>query len=180
MDAFLKGGDDSTAVTIGFMDSQIQSLLSVCITLVEHPILLYQPGLSYHMITNASILLGHLLNLMSKTFSTQPRQEGMEKKLFEEMLDTYITTRSVVKIHWRTLPVKLRCHCLPHPNLFPTYNNKISQRPPVLPQPMINMEEVLTTGGQSATAQSSCRARCALLLPPPARFLYSCKMVVGR
>lgn len=121
MDAFLEGGDEEEAG--GFSDSQIQSLLSVCNTVVEHPLLLHQGGPTYHMVSNAAILLCHLLNGMHANRSGGMDSSGgkggsgeMEAALFEEVLDTFITIRKILNIHRRKLPVRLRCHGIPRPN----------------------------------------------------------------
>lgn len=117
MDAFLEGGDEEEAG--GFTDSQIQGLLSVCNTVVEHPLLLYQAGPTYHMIANAAVLLCHLLNGMHAQRGAgggEPPGE-MEAALFDEVLDTYLSVRKLLSIHRRKLPVRLRCHGIPRPNL---------------------------------------------------------------
>ena len=116
MDAFLEGGDEEEAG--GFTDSQIQGLLSVCNTVVEHPLLLYQAGPTYHMIANAAVLLCHLLNGMHAQRGAGGEPPGeMEAALFDEVLDTYLSVRKLLSIHRRKLPVQLRCHGIPRPNL---------------------------------------------------------------
>eukprot|EP00562_Extubocellulus_spinifer_P019767 CAMPEP_0178598568 /NCGR_PEP_ID=MMETSP0697-20121206/32819_1 /TAXON_ID=265572 /ORGANISM="Extubocellulus spinifer, Strain CCMP396" /LENGTH=894 /DNA_ID=CAMNT_0020236359 /DNA_START=322 /DNA_END=3006 /DNA_ORIENTATION=+ len=116
MDAFLEGGDEEEAG--GFTDSQIQSLLSVCNTVIEHPLLLYQAGPTYHMISNAAVLLCHLLNGMHAQRGAGGEAPGeMEAALFDEVLDTYLAVRKLLSIHRRKLPVRLRCHGIPRPNL---------------------------------------------------------------
>eukprot|EP00957_Ditylum_brightwellii_P191139 14553820-Ditylum_brightwellii.AAC.1 len=114
MDAFLEGGDEEEAG--GFTDSQIQSLLSVCNTAVEHPLLLHQGGPTYHMVSNAAILLCHLLNGMHANRNSGDSPGEMETALFEEVLDTFIAVRKLLSIHRRKLPVRLRCHGIPRPN----------------------------------------------------------------
>lgn len=116
MDAFLEGGDEEEAG--GFTDSQIQGLLSVCNTLIEHPLLLYQAGPTYHMISNAAVLLCHLLNGMHAQRGAGGESPGeMEAALFDEVLDTYLSIRKLLSIHRRKLPVRLRCHGIPRPNI---------------------------------------------------------------
>ena len=114
MDAFLEGGDEEEAG--GFTDSQIQSLLSVCNAAVEHPLLLYQGGPTYHMVSNAAILLCHLLNGMHANRGAGEPAGEMEAALFNEVLDTFIAVRKLLNIHRRKLPVRLRCHGIPRPN----------------------------------------------------------------
>ncbi len=120
MDAFLEGGDEDEAG--GFTDSQIQSLLSVSNTVINRPLLLYQGGPTYHMVTNTAIQLCHLLNglyasKMNNHSSGQSPSE-MEAALFDEVLDTYIALRKCLEIHRRKLPLLLRCHKLPRPNIM--------------------------------------------------------------
>lgn len=114
MDAFLENSDDVESG--GFTDSQIQSLLSVCNTAVENPFLLHHAGPTYHMVSNAAILLCHLLNGMHAMKSDAEKFGDMETAMFEEVLDTFIAVRKLLMIHRRKLPVKLRCHGIPRPN----------------------------------------------------------------
>jgi hypothetical protein len=117
MDAFLENSDEDGGT--GFTDSQIQSLLSVCNTAVANPFLLHHAGPTYHMVTNATILLCHLLNAMH-AMKQSGQVEDMEVAMFEEVLDTFIAIRKLLTIHRRKLPVKLRCHGIPRPNLTST------------------------------------------------------------
>jgi hypothetical protein len=135
MDAFL--GDHETE-NGGFSDSQVQSLLSVCNTVMEHPYVLHQPGPIYHMVSNAAILVVHLLNsmhanLMSRNGhdhngndsngisdhaeSSDQNNHEMEAMLFDETLDTFLSVRKSLTVHRRKLPAKLRCHGIPRPRL---------------------------------------------------------------
>lgn len=116
MDAFLENSDEEGQS--GFTDSQIQSLLSVCNTALENPYVLHHAGPTYHMVTNAAVLLCHLMNGMY-SMKTGPGFGGMESTLFEEVLDTFIPIRKLLTIHRRKLPVKLRCHGIPRPRLEP-------------------------------------------------------------
>jgi hypothetical protein len=117
MDAFLDNGDEDESG--GFTDSQIQSLLSVCNTTIENPFLLHHGGPTYHMVSNAAVMLCHLLNGMYAMKGPDGvRQQGdMEAAMFEEVLDTFIAVRKLLVIHRRKLPVKLRCHGIPRPSL---------------------------------------------------------------
>lgn len=117
MDGFLEAGDGGEST--GFTDTQIQSLLSVCNTAINHPHLLYQGGPTYHMITNAAILLCHLMNGLysEKDFSSVKPDDDMEAALFDEVLDTYIAVRKILNAHRRKVPALLRCHGLPRPRL---------------------------------------------------------------
>lgn len=117
MDAFLDNGDDDEGG--GFTDSQIQSLLSVCNTTIENPLLLHHGGPTYHMVSNAAIMLCHLLNGMyAMQGPDRVVQRGdMEAAMFEEVLDTFIAVRKLLVTHRRKLPVRLRCHDIPRPSL---------------------------------------------------------------
>jgi hypothetical protein len=122
MDAFLENNDEDGSG--GFTDSQIQSLLSVCNTAIENPFLLHHAGPTYHMVTNAAVLLCHLLNGMYAMKGSQGSLGDMETAMFEEALDTLIAVRKLLTIHRRKLPVKLRCHGIPRPNLDVLVNPK--------------------------------------------------------
>ena len=114
MDAFLENSDEDG--NGGFSDSQIQSLLSVGNTTVENPLVLYHAGPTYHIVTNAAVLLCHLVNGMHAMKGTD-NFGAMEEIMFEEVLDTLSSVRKLLTIHRRKLPVKLRCHGLPRPSL---------------------------------------------------------------
>jgi len=122
MDAFLDNGEEDE--TGGFTDSQIQSLLSVSNIIIENPLLLHHAGPTYHMVSNAAVMLCHLLNsmYMMKGGADGIRNEqlqggGMEAAMFEEILDTFTAVRKLLVIHRRKLPIKLRCHSIPRPSL---------------------------------------------------------------
>lgn len=131
MGAFLENGDESG----GFSDSQIQSLLSVCNNAIENPLLLHHGGPTYHLVTNAAILLCHLLNGMHAQGALSGSKE-MEAAVFEEVVDTFISVRKLLNIHRRKLPVKLRCHGIPRPSLNGPENG----------QPFINLGDTLMCG----------------------------------
>jgi hypothetical protein len=114
MDAFLENHDDSESG--GFSDSQIQSLLSVCNTAIENPFILHHAGPTYHMVTNSAVLLSHFLNGMH-AMSSSYQSGSMESVMFDEVLDTFVAIRKLLTIHRRKLPVKLRCHGIPRPNM---------------------------------------------------------------
>lgn len=123
MDAFLDNGDDDESG--GFTDSQIQSLLSVANTVIENPLLLHHAGPTYHMVSNAAIMLCHLLNSMymmkggaAGLQNDQQLGGGMEAAMFEEVLDTFMALRKLLVSHRRKLPVNLRCHSIPRPSLI--------------------------------------------------------------
>jgi hypothetical protein len=130
MDAFLENSDEEGT---GFTDSQIQSLLSVCNTTLENPLLLHHAGPTYHMVSNAAILLCHLLNGMYAMHISKGSFDRMERTLFEEVLDTFIPIRKLLTIHRRKLPVRLRCHGIPRPNI----------EPPTGTDPFIDLGETL-------------------------------------
>jgi hypothetical protein len=112
LDAFLENNYDS--LTGGFSESQVQSLLAVCNTVMECPFLLHHGGPSYHVVTNVAVLLGHFLNGMN-TMKESQLFGTMENVMFEEILDTYIAVRKLLTVHRRKLPVQLRCHTVPRP-----------------------------------------------------------------
>lgn len=123
MDAFLDNGDDDGDG--GFTDSQIQSLLSVANIVIENPLLLHHAGPTYHLVSNAAVMICHLLNSMylMKGGANGIRNEqqlggGMEAAMFEEILDTFTALRKLLVTHRRKLPIKLRCHSIPRPSLI--------------------------------------------------------------
>eukprot|EP00531_Pseudo-nitzschia_arenysensis_P006145 CAMPEP_0116137782 /NCGR_PEP_ID=MMETSP0329-20121206/12426_1 /TAXON_ID=697910 /ORGANISM="Pseudo-nitzschia arenysensis, Strain B593" /LENGTH=859 /DNA_ID=CAMNT_0003632709 /DNA_START=56 /DNA_END=2635 /DNA_ORIENTATION=- len=128
MDAFLDSGDEDEQG--GFTDSQIQSLLSVANIVIENPLLLHHAGPTYHMVSNAAVMLCHLLNSMymmkggAPGIQTEQLGGGMEAAMFEEILDTFTALRKLLVIHRRKLPIKLRCHSIPRPSLIPPTDGK--------------------------------------------------------
>jgi hypothetical protein len=114
MDAFLENSYDG--VSGGFSESQVQSLLAVCNTIVENPLLLHHAGPTYHIVTNTTVLLGHFLNGMNAMKESQ-LFGAMETVMFDEILDTYVAVRKLLTVHRRKLPVKLRCHSIPRPSI---------------------------------------------------------------
>lgn len=120
MDAFLENSGKNDGVG-GFTDKQIKNLLSVSDTLVKNPILLHAPGPVYHMMSNVAIMLCHLLNAMHANCGETPGSEksDIEEILFGEILDSFMAMRKLLSGHRKALPVKLRCHGLPKPNVGP-------------------------------------------------------------
>ena len=114
MDAFLENSDEDG--NGGFSDSQIQSLLSVCNIAIENPLILHHAGPTYHIVSNAAILICHLLNGMHSMKGTEAFG-AMEATMFEEVLDTFTSVRKLLTVHRRKLPVKLRCHGIPRPSI---------------------------------------------------------------
>ena len=160
MDAFLENSSDADdANGGGFTDSQIQSLLAVCNTAIENPFLLGHAGPTYHMVTNAAVLLCHLLNGMyAMKVNTDNRTGGstggssgtqgngfgqMEATMFEEVLDTYVSIRKVLMIHRRKLPVKLRCHGLPRPSFYGLGSPPVATDNPNTPPSFVDLGETL-------------------------------------
>jgi len=131
MDAFLESGDVDQPG--GFTESQIQSLLSVCYAVIENPLLLFQAGPTYPIVTNVAILLCHLMNGLyaSSKDDDSDRDDDvgingthsmsdteMKAALFDEVLQTYIAVRKVLHIHRQKLPKILRSHGLPRIDLL--------------------------------------------------------------
>jgi len=118
MDVFLENSGDPDG---GFTDSQIKNLLNVSDIIVKNPLLLHAPGPVYHMMSNAAIMLCHLLNGMHATCGELANSEKRDIKeiLFGEVLDAYVSMRKLLSAHRKALPVKLRCHGLPKLNVGP-------------------------------------------------------------
>lgn len=130
MSAFLADGEEnggnngsSSGGNVGpFTDGQIKNLMTACDIIIQHPLLLHAPGPIYHMASNATILLCHLLNAIYAN-CTKEGSSGIPSKvegvLFDELLDTFMTMRKLLNIHRKSLPVKLRCHGIPRPAVGP-------------------------------------------------------------
>lgn len=163
MDAFLEngqndeqlgsspeGGNSGGSGVGGFTDRQIKNLLEACDIIIQHPLLLHSPGPVYHMSSNAAILLCHLLNGIYSNCNAANRNKygntstvgnpsKVEGILFDEVLDTFMTMRKILNIHRKSLPVKLRCHGLPRPNIGPF--KKLGPEPDK--QPFIELGDTL-------------------------------------
>lgn len=150
MDAFLENGDGDGSGE--FTDSQIQSLLSVCNTTIENPLLLHHGGPTYHMVSNAAILLCHLLNGMhamrvasaSTANHEDSNDRAMEAAIFGEVFDTFVSIRKLLNIHRRKLPVKLRCHGIPRPSMVMS-DSRLSARVDGS-MPLIDLGDTLMCG----------------------------------
>mmetsp|Transcript_18250 Transcript_18250/g.34770 ORF Transcript_18250/g.34770 Transcript_18250/m.34770 type:complete len:553 (-) Transcript_18250:125-1783(-) len=122
MEAFLDGGDEDN--TGGFTDKQVKNLLKVCEIILKNPHLLHAPGPLYHMVSNVAILLCHLLNGMHANCSASAGSSsesggGVEGVLFDEVMDSFMAVRKLLNLHRKCLPVRLRCHGIPKPNVGP-------------------------------------------------------------
>jgi len=122
MDAFQEGGDEEEDG--GFTNSQIQGLLYVCNTVIQRPHLLFMPGPTYHMVTNATILLCHLLNAMYTRINQDICPGELETALFEEVFDTFTAVQKLLKNHRSKLPRRLRCHGIPRPSIMSPYRSE--------------------------------------------------------
>jgi hypothetical protein len=122
MDAFLENSGEQDGMG-GFTDKQIKNFLTVCDTVIKNPLLLHAPGPVYHMTSNAAIMLCHLLNGMHANCGEGPnaagKSGGIEEVLFDEVLDSFMAVRKLLNGHRKALPVKLRCHGIPRPNIGP-------------------------------------------------------------
>lgn len=116
MDVFLEGGEEEEGGSNGFSESQIQGLASVCNAVIESPSVLYHGGPTYHMISNAAIMICHLLNGMHMKRGAGGGLCEMEEAMFSEFFDTFTAIRKLLNNHRRKVPVKLRCHGIPRAN----------------------------------------------------------------
>eukprot|EP00814_Leptocylindrus_danicus_P000129 CAMPEP_0116045864 /NCGR_PEP_ID=MMETSP0321-20121206/27886_1 /TAXON_ID=163516 /ORGANISM="Leptocylindrus danicus var. danicus, Strain B650" /LENGTH=894 /DNA_ID=CAMNT_0003527307 /DNA_START=24 /DNA_END=2708 /DNA_ORIENTATION=+ len=117
MDVFLEGGEEEEGGGNGFSESQIQGLASVCNAVIESPSVLYHGGPTYHMISNAAIMICHLLNGMHMKRKAGGGLSEMEEAMFSEFFDTFTAIRKLLNNHRRKVPVKLRCHGIPRANV---------------------------------------------------------------
>lgn len=132
MAAFLENADDPNAS--GMTDRQVKNLLKVCDIIVQNPLLLHSPGPVYHMVSNAAIMLCHLLNGLYTKINVGGDNSHMNKMMFDEVLDSLLAVRKILCIHRKALPFGLRCHGIPRPQLLP---------PPNDDSPLINMGDTL-------------------------------------
>ncbi|KAL3810041.1 hypothetical protein ACHAXA_009454 [Cyclostephanos tholiformis] len=128
-DHLQEGSGDGESNLGRFTPVQIKNLFAACEIIIRHPMLLHSPGPLYHMASNAAVMMCHLLNAIYSKYkydvSEQKKDDndGMtlpinmtDSILFDDALDTFQTMRTLLNIHRKTLPVKLRCHALPRPS----------------------------------------------------------------
>lgn len=162
MDAFLEnndpqgssesdggGGSGGGGEEGGFSETQIRNLRMACEMAIKHPMLLYAPGPVYHMMTNAAVLLCHLLNGLHAKCSMMggdssngsSGEEGsnakVESAMFYETLDAFMSLRKLLNMRRQHLPVRLRCHAIPRPNFG------LSKKNTELETPFIDLGETL-------------------------------------
>lgn len=140
------GGGGGGGEEGGFSETQIRNLLMSCEMAIKHPMLLYAPGPVYHMMTNAAVLLCHLLNGLHAKCSmmggdSSNGEEGSnvkaESAMFYETLDTFMSLRKLLNMRRQHLPVRLRCHAIPRPNFG------LSKKNTELEAPFIDLGETL-------------------------------------
>jgi hypothetical protein len=104
--AFFENPGEDEILTEG----QLNTFLMVCNAVLQNPLILYHAGPTYHMVTNAAVLLAHFINSMTPTKDTLGEAE---LALYDEVYDTYSAIRRTLSLHRRKLPAKIRCHELP-------------------------------------------------------------------
>lgn len=107
----------------GFTAEQIKGLLHVGNMFVENPLMLYHPGPTYHMASNAAVLLAHICNYLAAGAVVDKasvlacgEDETEDESVRDVVLDTYTALRHVLTLHRRKLPLALHCHGLPRPS----------------------------------------------------------------
>jgi len=88
-----------------------QSILNILEGIIDRPILLYQGGPTYHIITNCAILLAHKINKLHSTV-IKDHNECL-KEQYDTALDIYNMARLVLEKHRSKLPLRLQCHEVP-------------------------------------------------------------------
>ncbi len=83
---------------------QIHNVFTVMEVVMEHPILLFQFGPTYHIIHSCVIVLAQKINEIDP-----------KSALFEKALNIYNESRSVLEHHRTKLPLLLQCQELPIP-----------------------------------------------------------------
>ena len=124
MDAFLENSGGA-GESCGFTEKQVKNLLDVSEILCKNPLFLNAPGPVYHMMSNAAIMLCHILNGMHKSSreTNAPDNTSIEAVLFSEVFEAFMSMRKLLTSHRKTLPLQLRCHGLPQPNIGPFKEN---------------------------------------------------------
>jgi hypothetical protein len=95
----------------GLGETHIQKLVKACKIVMGNPLLLFQGGPTYHMVSNAAIMLCHIINDLYGKVSTS----DADSTLLDEVLDTFLAIRSLLVSHRKKLPQILRCHGIPRP-----------------------------------------------------------------
>jgi len=112
MSVFLDEGSEH-----GFSESQLDGLLKTLNAFIQFPSMLWHAGPSYHLFTNATIMVCHFLNGMHQKRHASPEGlNAMENAMFEEFHDTFIAARKLLMAHRNKLPHRIRCHGIPRSN----------------------------------------------------------------
>ena len=120
----------------GFSESQVDGLLKTLNTFIQYPSMLWHAGPSYHLFTNATIMVCHFLNGMhQKRYASPEGLNAMENAMFEEFHDTFIAARKLLMAHRNKLPHRIRCHGIPRSN--PTASKD---------EPIVDLDEALLCG----------------------------------
>lgn len=93
--------------------SQIHNIIAVLEGIMERPILLFQGGPTYHIMTNCAIFLAHIIN---KLHADGVENNEFAKAQYEVALNVYNGSRLVLEKHRSKLPSQLQCHEVPIPN----------------------------------------------------------------
>ena len=110
MSSFMELGNDGE---VGLSDAHIQNLMKACKIVIENPLLLFQGGPTYHMVSNAATMLCHVLNdLHAKLWNSST---NVDTTLFDDALDTFLAVRTLLVSHRKKIPQILRCHGIPRP-----------------------------------------------------------------
>ena len=105
----------------------LQSILNVIEGIMERPILLFQGGPTYHIITNCVIYLARMINKYSN---------DVQDDDYDRALDIYNGSRLVLEKHRKKLPYRLQCHELPRASTSNTTSTEIM---PVIDLSNMNM-----------------------------------------
>jgi predicted nucleotidyltransferase len=98
----------------------VQNIVNVLEEIVEHPVLLFQGGPTYHIINNCAILLARIVN---KLHANNVIQNESARAQFNVAMNIYNGSRLVLEKHKSKLPCQLQCHEIPIPNIAASATN---------------------------------------------------------
>ena len=115
--SFMTLNNDDDATAIG--ERQVENIIKACKFVIENPLLLFQGGKTYHMVTNTAIMLCHYLNGIHARSHDSSR--NIDTSLFDDALDTFLAVRTLLVAHRKKIPQILRCHGIPRPSILQLY-----------------------------------------------------------
>ena len=134
---------------------QLQSILNILLTIMERPILLFQGGPTYHIVTNCAIFLAHRINKLHADGSSVAEST---KRQYDMALNVYNGSRLMLEIHRRRLPRTLQCHALPSLSLSMMTATTANKKD----DPVINMKKMTLCTSYTC---HNCADMCGVVVP---------------